>query len=503
MTYTPEKTFMPISKIFFALLCFLLFSYSKTWAQWNLYTSEAYQAILKWDLEKADRALEKGQLFSETPENQYIVLYLQNFSEAIRTAQNSTHEDWKKFETEKNERLKTIEENKTDSPYFLYCQAEIHLQAAFVALLANEQYNAAQSLKRAYKLLEMNELAFPKFLPTQKSLSIIRILLDFVPKKHHWLLNLLGLKGDWEKGINNLLVLAYSEEFCHVEAKITYALLQVYLLQKPEEAWLFLNQSLGNLNYSHRSVYFVRGLVALKAGNVEKAYQELGKIPPDENGLTLPFVNYLKGETLLLKGDYSKSIGFYQDFLAQYKGKNYLKDSFYKIFLNYWFLDDPRSAVYRQLIKYRGANISAPDRHAQAFAEYPKLPNKKLTQIRLFCDGFQFAKASELIGSVFEKELETEKDKLEYYYRKARIEHGLENWEKAILFYEQTITKAEQKPYYFAPNACLQLGLIYETVQKDLPKAKIYYQKVLTYGEHEYKESLDTKAETALKRLGF
>ena len=126
-----------------------------------------------------------------------------------------------------------------------------------------------------------------------------------------------------------------------------------------------------------------------------------------------------------------------------------------------------------------------------------------MTQIRLLCDGFQFAKAAELIGSVLETALETEKDKLEYLYRKARIEHGLENWEKAILFYEQTITKAGQKPYYFAPNACLQLGLIYETVRKDLSKAKIYYQKVLNYGEHEYKESLDTKAETALKRLNL
>ncbi len=113
---------MSIIQTLFFLFFFLFLTNSQLLAQWNPHTTEAYQAILKWDLDMADRALEKGESFSKNAENQYIVLYLQNFSEAIRTEQNGTKEDWKELEKNKNERLKRLK--KTKPIRLIFCIAK-------------------------------------------------------------------------------------------------------------------------------------------------------------------------------------------------------------------------------------------------------------------------------------------------------------------------------------------------------------------------------------------
>ncbi|MBY0425173.1 MAG: hypothetical protein K2Q22_06020, partial [Cytophagales bacterium] len=53
---------------------------------------------------------------------------------------------------------------------------------------------------------------------------------------------------------------------------------------------------------------------------------------------------------------------------------------------------------------------------------------------------------------------------------------------------------------YFAPSACLYLGYIYMD-KKDTQKAKLYFENVLFYKNHDYKNSLDNKAKAALDKL--
>src|SRR5690606_12598596 len=92
------------------------------------------------------------------------------------------------------------------------------------------------------------------------------------------------------------------------------------------------------------------------------------------------------------------------------------------------------------------------------------------------------------------------KDKLELYYRKARIYQGLGQEDSAIVFYKQTINFSGTLPYYFAPNAALQLGYL-ALDRNDKTAAKSYFKKALSYPKHEYKNSIDSKAKIALSTL--
>ena len=54
--------------------------------------------------------------------------------------------------------------------------------------------------------------------------------------------------------------------------------------------------------------------------------------------------------------------------------------------------------------------------------------------------------------------------------------------------------------YYFACNAALQMGLIYEE-QKQYAKAREYLTVCLSLSPSEYKNSLHQKAKTVLDRI--
>ena len=97
-------------------------------------------------------------------------------------------------------------------------------------------------------------------------------------------------------------------------------------------------------------------------------------------------------------------------------------------------------------------------------------------------------------------DLATNKEQTEYYYRKARLSHKLNELSAARIFYQQTIDMSGENPWYFAPNSALQLGYMAQA-SHDNATAKRYFQRALAYKKHEYKNSIDSKAKSALEQL--
>jgi hypothetical protein len=127
-------------------------------------------------------------------------------------------------------------------------------------------------------------------------------------------------------------------------------------------------------------------------------------------------------------------------------------------------------------------------------------PATELLRARYFIDGGYFDKARTVLNAIQDQDLKSPKDRVEYFYRKARLEHGTDHIAAAKLFYQQVIDMSENEPWYFAPNSCLQMG--YLSLQQDkATDAKVFFRKALSYKHHEYKNSIDSKAKTALNRL--
>ena len=140
------------------------------------------------------------------------------------------------------------------------------------------------------------------------------------------------------------------------------------------------------------------------------------------------------------------------------------------------------------------------DRYAESALTQNYAPNLKLTKIRYAIDGGYYEDASNLMASVRGDELINKRDQVEYFYRRARLAHKTGDITNAQQLYLQTAIAAEEEPWYFAPNAYLQLGYLAMT-NNDKANAKIYFKKAIAYKNHEYKNSIDSKAKFALEQL--
>jgi tetratricopeptide (TPR) repeat protein len=72
--------------------------------------------------------------------------------------------------------------------------------------------------------------------------------------------------------------------------------------------------------------------------------------------------------------------------------------------------------------------------------------------------------------------------------------------QQALDYYEKTILKGKDEGYYFACNAALMSGFLYEKID-DVERAKEYFSLALDIKPDEYRSSLHQKAKAGLNRL--
>ena len=146
-----------------------------------------------------------------------------------------------------------------------------------------------------------------------------------------------------------------------------------------------------------------------------------------------------------------------------------------------------------------GSEITDEDKAAQKEAKSNIVPNLYLLKSRLLFDGGYYSESYTSLIRANKEDFNTTKEQLEFIYRLGRIQHKKENYNKAIYYYQMALKNGASYPYYFAANAALNLGLIYEELENNV-KAKYYFEQCLTMRDHEYQRSIDQKAKAGLKR---
>ena len=233
----------------------------------------------------------------------------------------------------------------------------------------------------------------------------------------------------------------------------------------------------------------------------EDALRLLTVLEGNERIFPIPYLKYLKGEAFLHKGEYENAIASYNQFIESYNGQNFLKDAYFKIGLCYWLQgkqDQGRS--YFHQAKTIGQENTEADKNAAKTITLPELPPVQLIKVRYFTDGGYYSEARSLLDALTVTSLPDRKSQVEYYYRHARLAHKMNDLDTAKTFYKKTIELNESSEWYFAPNACLQLGYIF-LEENNKGEAKYYFEKALQYKRHEYKNSIDSKARSALAQL--
>jgi tetratricopeptide (TPR) repeat protein len=424
--------------------------------------------------------------------------YVMALAEALELLVTEDPEKFGEYEDRFEKRL--ARKTKVSSVEELFLQAEIGLQWAFVHLKFGHEFDGALNLRQAYQATQEIKKRYPKFTAIQKTEGLLNVIIGSVPEKYNWVLGLLNMEGSVSQGMATLESFRHSSHVLAFEADVLYALTQGFILQQTgaamQEARILLEKNPGN-----RLVLFLGASLAMKNAESEDALAMLLKINEPKLGLPLSYAEYLKGEVYLQKAEYLHAISAYRWFINNYKGQNYIKDAWYKIGLCYWLNGNTSDAEATfTLARSAGKEVAEADRYAARSLAETELPHVKLTRVRYFTDGGYYTRAQETLATISPDELVTQRDQVEYAYRQARITHKTNNLAAAREFYQYTIDLAGEAPWYFAPNASLQLGYI-AWAANDLVKAKEHFTRALTYKRHEYKNSIDSKARSALAQL--
>ncbi|KAB7733268.1 DUF3808 domain-containing protein [Rudanella paleaurantiibacter] len=470
------------------------------YATWTPGLQRAYSDLIKLRVTDA-----RAQIARENPNNG-LTIWLANYAEMITLLVSDDESGYDRKSDLLQTRLERLEALPAESPWARMLQAEVRLHDAFVKLKFGREVSACWDIIKAYKLLDENARLHPTFLPQLKALGVLHILIGSVPENYTWVTRLIGLRGNVQQGLAEL-ERARQDPVFRTEVEMVTLLIRSYILRFTDADTKQLTILVGQ-NPDNLLLHFFGATIQMKNGQSDKALLFLESRPTGSAYLPMPIIENILGDIYLQKGDESASIRHYEQFLRQYRGQNFLKDTYYKLFLSHWLSGNPAVALpYLQKVRTVGRTVTESDKAAQKFAETQG--NRGLTpaqtvlmQARLATDGGFTDRALAVLAPYTEIRFSTLADRAEYQYRLGRIYQRRNTPELSLAPFRRAITLTDSAGagLSFGATAALQLGYIHQQKgQRTL--ARQFFEKALSYKKHEYKNSIDNKAKAALNQM--
>lgn len=435
------------------------------------------------------------------PFNNYIV-YLYNYIDFLTVFTSGDMAYYEKnVKNSFSERIDLIEDSKTeDSPYFLFVQAEIYLHSAILSVQNKDYLTSVFHLRKALKKLEENQKIFPEFKENRKSLGLLLSILGSVPDNLKTGFSILGLNGNINEGMEMLKELSEDKSFIQQHETATiYAFMLFHLNNKKEEAWQILKKNSFFESNSLMDIYAIAHIGVYGFHN-DEAIAAIKKEEGNEYYIKFPLLDYILGIGKTYRLDEYANF-YFQRFINNYKGKDYLKSAYQKMAWNNLIKDDLDK--YQENISHInkvGRSLIDADKQAEKEVYFLSPPNSILLKARLLSDGNYLDKAISLLKNHTVEDFLMPKQKVEYRYRLGRIYHKEKNYTKAIEYYIATINFNNKVEAYYAANACYMIGNIYETLSNN-DEALKYYEKCLTINGYQYNNSIKQKAKAGVNRL--
>lgn len=462
----------------------------------------AYQKVIS--LRFAEARTEIDALKKNEPNN-LMPHFIENYLETASAVLNDSESEYRKGVKNMDKRLSKLSTGDHNSPYYLYCQAEIRLQWALLRGRYGDYLSCITNVKNAYSLLEENQKRYPDFVANKKSLGLLHAIVGNIPDEIRWAVKGIGgMKGTIAQGVQELEDLLnysrYNPNFIFgIESYVAYSYLQLHLNNKTQTAWKTMSEGLKE-HKTNPLAMFALANVGMRTGHNDEAIKLLEQMPVGNQFHPFPYRSFLLGIAKLYRLD-TDANQYLQQFLSNYKGQFGIKEAYQKLA---WFhlLKNDQQGYWNNIYqaKIQGITRADTDKAADREANKGEMPDVQLLKARLLFDGGYNQRAYDLLKNSAAAYEQHEKNNLEFLYRMGRICHKLNKNEDAIRYYNLAIGKGSGKPWYFACNSALQLGLLYED-RKEWTNARAAYQKAIKIDTEEYSASLHARAKAGYNRV--
>ncbi len=492
--------FLKRKVLLFVLLFLFSFSIKAAYFEYTPALNECQKHLVALRLKQADAIISSEIL--KHPDN-IAGLYLLHYAKFYHIMVQQNVAMLPAFEKMHANTLAQIQLLPNNSPYKLFIKASIHLQSALVKGAFNEYLSAAWDFRSAFMEVNQNERSFPNFLGHKKELGALKALIGTFPSQYNWILNVVGLEGDFDKGLQILhkYIEADSKEplIEQQQAEVMYTLIQLNFGPEKKTAWSFYKEHSKDYHQNLMQCY-VRAYVAGKCGENDIALQTLKARPTDEAYEQIYYLNLLMGTYLLNELDYSAAIWF-KKYLAFSITKGSFKEAYQKLSWIAWLQGDTlKFHTYTNLMIKHSKEMGSETSLMNQDLSKGIFPSAEMLKARLLFDGGYYSKAQNTLLKIKPELLPSNFQKLEWNYRIARIYQEEGNLAEAIAHYNTCLKNGKEMRTYLLPNACLQLGAIYEKLNY-IPLARTYYEQVNNYGNYDYESSISQKAKSNLLRL--
>jgi tetratricopeptide (TPR) repeat protein len=188
-------------------------------------------------------------------------------------------------------------------------------------------------------------------------------------------------------------------------------------------------------------------------------------------------------------------------FIQRYNGRMFVKDAWQQLAYAYYIQGNMAQARHcRNQILSQGSRETDADKQAYLFGKNSSWPALPVLKARLLLDGGYYPQAMAQLRSTDVNTLPTVADKLEYYFRLARVYDVTGDPDKAIGLYHTTIAMGRQRQEHFAARAALQMALLYEKSGR-IKEAIASFKDCLSMKNHDFQANIDQQSKAGLNRL--
>jgi tetratricopeptide (TPR) repeat protein len=469
---------------------------------------KAHQAIMRLQFEDARQLLDYEK--SVHPKNQMPVL-LDNYVAFLKAILSEDPKEIEEMEILGRKSIGIIEKSDKKDPFRRPALAQIHLLMAYLDSRSGNYLSPSLEIGRAYRLLNENSIQFPDFRAGDPQLGLMHILIGSIPAEYKWLPDIMQIEGSVKQGEAEIISSLENRTgdkilaMMATECMILLSMVAVQLTDN-EATQMHVLQIFKGPRFTEEAsqsplLVFAKVMLLMKLGKNDDAISILTNRPHIFGQYTFAALDYYLGTAKLnrLDPDANKVL---LGFTANFKGKNLIKSAYERLAWYYLLHGDKKNyTFYMERINTRGGKNTEGDKKADQDALNGTEPNVDLLSARLLFDGGYYQKSLEHLSCMnpFAAGISPH-DRLEFYYRKARILHKMDRIDEALDYYIITIKQGSSSEYYFAANSALNAGDIYES-RNQTEKAKSSYQKCLSLKYTEYKTGISMKARARLNIL--
>lgn len=463
-------------------------------------STAAFKAIFELRFPEAKRLIAEEKRINA--DNGIIVL-LENYMDYYYLLTSSNRADYEKYKDRRSARLDALEDNDEKSPYYMFAQADVYIQSAVLKAKFGDYIQSAMDMRKGHKLLTKNADKFPDFIPNQKSIGWLNILVGAIPPSSKGLVGFFGVKGDLPTGLKQLQRLRgqldgtrYS--FYKDEVTFIIALANIDIL-KNKGSYTQLMAMAGDMSEKSLLKSYLQGYIAFKTGHTDVAISQFMDAPQTSEYMDMPVITYWLANAKLCRMDRDAD-KFFLKFISENRGDSFNKDAYLKVaYCAFLKKDLDAYNNYLNLVRSKGSTADEKDKEALKEANDAR-PDEELLRARFYFDGGYYDKALAMLKGKQFNELKIVRDKTEYYYRFGRTYDAMENDTAALTNYQRAINLGKATGYYYAANSALLSGLIYEK-KRDFKKAAEFFKLTLSMKNHEYQNSIDNQAKDGLSRI--